>query len=100
MIDTIPFTPRGDIYLRFHQAIQRGRVLDLSRMSLDNGTGIKTVHSPGATSRKIWVQGLPIVSSVIKNYFIVVRHLFQIYFDDDGLVYLQEYWDKYRAIRL
>ena len=59
---------------RIDQAANRGRVLDVSWMT-DSYLGIKMITKPGPRSRKIGVEGLPIVSDNIGKYEIIIKAL-------------------------
>lgn len=57
-------------------AVQKtGQVLDVSNMNIATGTNIKASKLPGATSKKIQVPGLAIVSSDPAKYAHVVKQL-------------------------
>lgn len=60
---------------RLADATKKGKVLDVSKMDLAKGTGIKMINPPGANSKKVGVAGLALVSSNAANYAHAVRNL-------------------------
>ena len=60
---------------RLAEAQKKGKVLDVSKMDVAKGTGIKMINPPGANSKKIGVQGLAIVSSDPALFAHAVRQL-------------------------
>ena len=60
---------------RLAEAQKKGKVLDVSKMDVAKGTGIKMIAAPGANSKKVGVAGLAIVSSNPALYAQAVRQL-------------------------
>lgn len=60
---------------RLAEATSKGKVLDVSKMDLSKGTGVKMIVHPGAGSKKVGVAGLDIVSSDAAAYAAAVRML-------------------------
>ena len=60
---------------RLADAVKKGKVLDVSKMDVAKGTGIKMINPPGANSKKIGVAGLAIVSSNPTMFAHAVRQL-------------------------
>ena len=60
---------------RLADARAKGKVLDVSKMDVNKGTGIKMIARPGANSKKVGVEGLEIVSSDPALYAAAVRQL-------------------------
>ncbi len=53
---------------RLADAVSKGKVLDVSKMDIVKGTGIKMIAPPGGNSKKVGVAGLAIVSSDAGRY--------------------------------
>ena len=60
---------------RLADANAKGKVLDVSKMNVAKGTGIKMINRPGPNSKKVGVAGLSIVSSDPAMYAHAVRQL-------------------------
>ena len=60
---------------RLADATSKGKVLDVSKMDVAKGTGIKMILPPGANSKKVGVPGLAIVSSNPALYAHAIRQL-------------------------
>lgn len=79
----------GDLATRIETARQKGKVLDVTKMDPVRETGIKMIAPPGPNSKKIGVEGLPIVSSDAAMYAQAVGKL-----GDKYRGYIQRYNEK------
>lgn len=55
--------------------LPEGKCLDVSKMNLSNGSGVKSVETPGANSKKYHVQGLAVCSDNLEAYVAAVEPL-------------------------
>lgn len=63
------------IISRLQEATIKGKVLDVSKMEIDTGRGIKSIKLPGPKSKKIGVVGLNIISNNIDAYIAAIHML-------------------------
>jgi hypothetical protein len=62
---------------RLQNATTKGKVLDVSKMNIATGQGVKSINLPGPRSKKIGVAGLNIISNDAQTYAAAIRRLEQ-----------------------
>ena len=75
---------------------KKAKVLDVSKMNPETMTGIKKIDAVGPTSKKVGVQGVPIVSSVPEYYSMALRNVKDVVpnYKDFIEAYNQQYREK------